>query len=41
VNRALPTGERGRPLQRINIQLSKLNYNELSRGAKMLTALTD
>jgi len=28
-------------LQRINIQLSKLNNNELSRAAKMLTALTD
>lgn len=41
MNRALPTGERGRLLQRINIQLSKLNNNELSRAAKMLTALTD
>src|SRR5579862_2589719 len=28
-------------LQRANIQLSKLNNNELSRAAKMLTALTD
>jgi transcriptional regulator with XRE-family HTH domain len=37
----VPTGERGRLLQRINIQLSKLNNNELSRAAKMLTALTD
>jgi transcriptional regulator with XRE-family HTH domain len=37
----VPTGERGRLLQRINIQLSKLNDNELSRAAKMLTALTD
>ena len=37
----VPTGERGRMLQRINIQLSKLNNNELSRAAKMLTALTD
>jgi len=37
----VPTGERGRLLQRINIQLSKLNNNELSRAAKMLTALTE
>ena len=37
----VPTGERGRLLQRINIQLSKLNNNELSRATKMLTALTD
>jgi transcriptional regulator with XRE-family HTH domain len=37
----VPKGERGRLLQRINIQLSKLNNNELSRAAKMLTALTD
>ena len=37
----VPTGERGRLLQRINIQLSKLNNNGLARAAKMLTALTD
>jgi transcriptional regulator with XRE-family HTH domain len=37
----VPTGERGRLLQRINIQLSKLNNNELSRATRMLTALTD
>lgn len=37
----VPTGERGRLLQRINIQLSKLNNNDLARAAKMLTALTD
>jgi hypothetical protein len=37
----VPTGERGRLLQRINIQLSKLNNNALSRAAKMLTVLTD
>jgi transcriptional regulator with XRE-family HTH domain len=37
----VPAGERGKLLQRINIQLSKLNNNELSRAAKMLTALTD
>jgi hypothetical protein len=37
----VPTGERGRLLQHINIQLSKLNNNELSRAAKMLTVLTD
>jgi transcriptional regulator with XRE-family HTH domain len=36
-----PTGERGRLLQRINIQLSKLNNNDLARAAKMLTALTE
>jgi hypothetical protein len=35
------TGERGQLLQRINILLSKLNNNELSRATKMLTALTD
>jgi transcriptional regulator with XRE-family HTH domain len=37
----VPPGERGRLLQRINIQLSKLNNNDLARAAKMLTALTD
>lgn len=37
----VPTGERGRLLQRINIQLSKLNNNGLARAAKMLTVLTD
>jgi transcriptional regulator with XRE-family HTH domain len=37
----VPTGERGRLLQRINIQLSKLNNNDLARATKMLTALTD
>jgi transcriptional regulator with XRE-family HTH domain len=37
----VPAGERGRLLQRINIQLSKLNNNDLARAAKMLTALTD
>jgi hypothetical protein len=37
----VPTGERGRLLQRINIQLSKFNNNDLARAAKMLTALTD
>ena len=37
----VPTGERGRLLQRINIQLSKLNNNDLARAAKMLTALTE
>jgi transcriptional regulator with XRE-family HTH domain len=36
-----PTGERGRLLQRINIQLSKLNNDDLARAAKMLTALTE
>jgi transcriptional regulator with XRE-family HTH domain len=36
-----PTGERGRLLQRINIQLSKLNNNDLARAVKMLTALTE
>jgi hypothetical protein len=37
----VPTGERSRLLQRINIQLSKLNNNDLARAAKMLTALTE
>jgi hypothetical protein len=37
----VPTGERGRLLQRINIQLFKLNNNDLARAAKMLTALTE
>ncbi len=37
----VPPGERGRLLQRINIQLSKLNNNDLARAARMLTALTD
>ena len=37
----VPSGERGRLLQRINIQLSKLNNNDLARAAKMLTALTE
>ena len=37
----VPAGERGRLLQRINIQLSKLNNNDLARAAKMLTALTE
>jgi transcriptional regulator with XRE-family HTH domain len=37
----VPTGERGQLLQRINIQLSKLNNNDLARAAKMLTALTE
>jgi transcriptional regulator with XRE-family HTH domain len=39
--KTVPTGERGRLLQRINIQLSKLNNNDLARAAKMLTALTE
>ena len=37
----METGKRGRLLQRINIQLSKLNNNDLARAAKMLTALTE
>jgi transcriptional regulator with XRE-family HTH domain len=37
----VPTGERGRLLQRINIQLSKLNDKGLNRAIKLLTALTD
>lgn len=36
----VPSGERGRLLQRINIQLLKLNNNDLARAAKMLAALT-
>jgi transcriptional regulator with XRE-family HTH domain len=37
----VPTGERGKLLQRINIQLSKLNNKELSRANKMLSVWTD
>jgi hypothetical protein len=37
----VPTGERGQLLQRINIQLSKLNNKDLARAAKMLTAMTE
>jgi transcriptional regulator with XRE-family HTH domain len=37
----VPTGERGRLLQRINIKLSKLNNNGLARADKMLTVLTN
>lgn len=37
----METGERGRLLQRINIQLSKFNNKEVARATKMLTALTD
>jgi hypothetical protein len=37
----VPAGQRGRLLQRFNIQLSKLNDSELSRATKMLTVLTN
>ena len=35
---AAPAGERGRLLQRINTQLSKLNESDLARVSKMLEA---
>lgn len=34
-------GERSQLLQRMNIQLSELNDNDLARAAKVLTALTE
>jgi transcriptional regulator with XRE-family HTH domain len=37
----LPTGERGRLLQRINAQLSKLNNDALARAAKLIRAMTE
>jgi len=37
----VPTGEHGRLLQRINIQLSKPNNHVLSRANKMLSVLAD
>ena len=36
---SVPTGERGKLLQRIHVQLSKLNNAELARAVKMLKAL--
>ncbi len=38
---AVPAGERGKLLQRINIQLSKLNNNDLNRASKILNALAE
>jgi hypothetical protein len=35
----VPTGERGKLLQRIHVQLAKLNNAELARAVKMLKAL--
>lgn len=37
----VPTGERGKLLQRIHVQLAKLNNAELARTLKMLKALAD
>jgi hypothetical protein len=36
---SVPTGERGKLLQRIHVQLAKLNNAELARAVKMLKAL--
>ena len=38
---ALPAGERGKLLQRIHVQLSKLNNDKLGRASKMLKAFAD
>lgn len=37
----IPIGRRGKLLERINVELSKFNDNELARAAKMLGALRD
>jgi transcriptional regulator with XRE-family HTH domain len=37
----LPAGERGKLIQRIHVQLSKLNTQELGRASRMLKAFTD
>jgi transcriptional regulator with XRE-family HTH domain len=37
----LPSGERGKLLQRIHVQLSKLNNDELGRANRMLKAFAD
>jgi transcriptional regulator with XRE-family HTH domain len=36
---AIPTGERGRLLKRINIHLSRMNEDELAQAEKVLAAL--
>lgn len=36
---ALPTGERGRLLKRINVHLSRMNEDELAKAEKVLEAL--
>ena len=36
---SVPAGERGKLLQRIHVQLAKLNNAELARAVKMLKAL--
>jgi transcriptional regulator with XRE-family HTH domain len=38
---AMPAGERGKLLQRIHVQLSKLNNQELGRASRMLKAFAD
>jgi transcriptional regulator with XRE-family HTH domain len=38
---SVPTGERGKLLQRVHVQLAKLNNAELARAVKMLKALTE
>ena len=37
----LPAGERGKLLQRIHVQLSKLNNDKLGRASKMLEVFAD
>jgi len=37
----VPPGERGRLLQRLNAQLSKLNNDALARAAKLIRAMTE
>ena len=38
---SVPTGERGKLLQRVHVQLAKLDNAELSRAVKMLKALAE
>jgi transcriptional regulator with XRE-family HTH domain len=38
---SVPTGERGKLLQRAHVQLAKLNNAELARAVKMLKALAE
>jgi transcriptional regulator with XRE-family HTH domain len=38
---SVPTGERGRLVQRIHVELAKLNNPELARALKMLKAVAD
>ncbi len=38
---SVPTGERGKLVERIHVELAKLNNAELARALKMLKALTE